>query len=386
MPARLYFDNAATSYPKPETVYAALDRYHREIGVAAGRGAYAQAVEVTRVLQRCRQRATSLLNAESPDRMIFTFNATDGLNLSLSGLLRPGDHVITSQIEHNSVLRPLRTLADTRGIEVDYVPVDGAGQIDPEEFRRRLKPSTRLLALVQASNVTGTLQPIDEVGRIAREAGVLFLVDAAQSAGHVPIDLATCPIDLLACAGHKGLLGPLGTGLLYVRPGVETHLASFRQGGTGSRSEDDRQPASLPDKYESGNHNVPGLVGLEAGLAWIQSRGIESLRQHEQQLVQQFVEGVDRLPGIRRYGPASVTDQVGVVSLTFEAYEPQIAAGILDDSFGIQVRAGLHCAPGVHRALGTLETGGTVRFSFGPFTTGEDVGMAVEALSAMAGG
>lgn len=383
---RIYLDNAATSFPKPEAVYAAMDRYNRELGVPLGRGAYAQAVEVQSTIHRCRRRAAELLGAESPERIVFTLNATDSLNLALHGLLGPGDHVVTSVVEHNSVLRPLRELQQRCGTQVTYVDCDNAARIDPASIRTALRPETKLIAVTHASNVTGTIQPIAELGEIARRADVLLLVDAAQTAGHLPVDLSRLPIDLLACAGHKGLLGPLGTGLLYVRPGVEERLRSLRQGGTGTRSEDDAQPETLPDKYEPGNHNVPGLVGLEAGLGWLQETGVEAVHARETELTGRLLEGLRSLDRITLFGPDAPQERTGVVSLTVAGYEPQIVATILDEHFGIQARAGLHCAPRIHGRLGTLQSGGTLRLSVGPFTTQEHVDDAVRALREIAAG
>ncbi len=384
-PQRIYLDNAATSFPKPACVYEAVDRYNREIGVAVGRGAYRRAMEVEAVVASCRSRLARLFGAESPERIVFTFNATDALNLALHGLLGPGDHVVTSVMEHNSVLRPLADLRRRCDVEVSYVGADATGRIDAADVRSQLRPETRLIALIHASNVTGTLQPIEEVAEIAQSAGVLLLVDAAQSAGHLPIDLSQLPVDLMACAGHKGLLGPLGTGVLYIRPGVEQQLRSLRQGGTGSQSEKDEQPEHLPDKYESGNHNAPGLFGLEAALAWIEQRGIADIRRHECALTERLLDGLHRCPGLRVHGPSDAEQRVGVVSVTSDAFEPQVLATILDERFGIEVRAGLHCAPRAHRAVGTLDGGGTVRFSVGPFTQEADIDAAVAALLEMHG-
>lgn len=383
-PPRIYLDNAATSFPKPEAVYAAMDHYSRNLGAAVGRGAYRESVEVTQVVARCRKKAAELLGAEGPDRIVFTFSASDSLNLALHGLLQAGDHVVTSMIEHNSVLRPLRELQTRRNVEVAHVAADATGQVDAAAIEAALRPNTRLIVLTHASNVTGTIQPIADVARIAQRAGVLFLVDAAQTAGQVPIDLRTLPIDLLACAGHKGLLGPLGTGLLYIRPGVEQRLASLRQGGTGTQSDDDRQPESLPDKYESGNHNAPGLFGLEAGLSWLQTQSVATVRDHEQALTQQLFDRLTRIPGLHCFGPLASDQRTGVVSVTVDGYDPQVVATILDESFGIQTRAGLHCAPGAHRAIGTLESGGTVRLSVGPFNTPADIAAACDALQEIA--
>jgi cysteine desulfurase family protein len=383
-PDRIYLDNAATSFPKPPAVYDAVDAYNRRSGAAVGRSAYRDAIEVQSAVDRCRKRVADFLGAESLERIIFTFNGTDSLNLALHGLLKPGDHVVTSTIEHNSVLRPLKELSLRQGIEVTYVPADSACRVDPSDVRSALRPNTRLVALIHASNVTGTLQPIDDVGEIARQAGALFLVDAAQSAGHVPIDVRRSPIDLLACPGHKGLLGPLGTGILYIRPGAEAELASLRQGGTGSNSEDDSQPAALPDKYESGNHNAPGLCGLDAAVAYLQSRGIDEIRRHERELTAQLLAELEGVVSVYLYGPRSAEEQVGVVSLSIDGYEPQHMAAILDEHFGIQTRAGLHCAPGAHKCIERFEAGGTVRFSFGPVNTRDDVAATAAALREIA--
>jgi cysteine desulfurase family protein len=382
---RIYLDNAATSFPKPDEVYRAVDIYQRTNGAAIGRGAYSPSIEVTSAVQRCRTKLARLWNVPSPNSIVFTFNGTDSLNLAIQGILRPGDHVVTSVIEHNSVLRPLRALQDRLGIEITHVGADPAGRVDPAQFRQALRPQTRLVALVHASNVTGGVQPIVDVGEIARNHGAVFLVDGAQSAGHAPLDLASLPVDLFACPGHKGLLGPLGTGVLYIRPGIETELQSHRQGGTGTVSEDDRQPESLPEKYESGNHNAPGLVGLEAGVSWILERGVATLAAEEKRLTARLWEGLSAITGIRLLGPPPGEERVGVVSLTIDGFEPQDAAAILDENFGIQVRAGLHCAPGVHRALGTFAAGGTIRMSVGPFSTAEDVDAAIGALGELAG-
>ncbi|MSR57215.1 MAG: aminotransferase class V-fold PLP-dependent enzyme [Planctomycetaceae bacterium] len=387
---RIYLDNAATSFPKPESVYVAVDHYQRHVGAAVGRGVYRASLDVTAIVNRCRSKLAELLGAESPERIVFTCNATDSLNLALHGLLGPGDHVVTSTIEHNSVLRPLCKMRERMGIKVTSVQADGTGQVDPNDFRKAITQRTKLVALMHASNVTGGIQPIAEVGEMARAAGALILVDAAQTAGHVPIDLRMLPVDLLACAGHKGLLGPLGTGVLYIRPGVESRLASLRQGGTGTRSEDDRQPETLPDKYESGNHNAPGLVGLEASVAWLLEQGVASLAAHERSLTRQLWDGLCGTAGLTLFGPPPGDDRatgnrVGVVSLSIDEFDPQDVATILDQRFGIEVRAGLHCAPGVHKALGTLEHGGTVRLSVGPFTTAEHIDAVLAAVREIAG-
>lgn len=379
-PRRIYLDNAATSWPKPEEVYAAVDRYQREVGAPAGRSAYAEASEAAQAVDGARQAIARLIGAADFRRVIFTLNGTDSLNLALHGALRPGDHVVTGVVEHNSVLRPLRALEDVGRIEVTRVGCDAAGVVDPEVVRASLRPNTRLIALTHASNVTGALQPVEEISTIARRHGALLLIDAAQSLGHVPLDVRRLSVDLLAAPGHKGLLGPLGTGVLYVAPGVEERLASIRQGGTGSRSEDDRQPEELPDKYEAGNLNVPGIVGLGAAVRWLRERGADAARRHEMSLIGRLLAGLSGIPGLVLYGPAAAADRVGVVSCSLEDYDPQEVAAMLDAACRVQVRAGLHCAPLMHRALGTLDRGGTVRFSVGPFNTEDDIDAAVEAM------
>lgn len=382
---RIYLDNAATSWPKPEAVYAIVDRHQRELGAPAGRSAYREANEVERLVNDARRRVAELLHADEPRRIVFTGNGTDSLNMALHGVLRPGDHVIGSVAEHNSILRPLQYLHDHRELQVTLVGCDAAGIVDPDEIRRAIRSNTRLIALIHASNVTGALQPVADVGRLAKDHGVLFLVDAAQSVGHLPVDVDALNADLLAAPGHKGLLGPLGTGVLYIRPGVEQQLMPIRQGGTGSRSDSAQQPAELPDRYESGNPNVPGILGLGAGAAYLQQRGVEAICRHERELTSQLVARLSEIPGVTVYGPRDLAPRVGVVSISVAGYDPQELAMLLDAAGGIQVRAGLHCAGRMHRALGTAEGGGTIRFSLGPFTILEHIVAAAEAVEQACG-
>ncbi len=379
---RIPLDNAATSFPKPDAVYAAVDDFNRRLGAAAGRGGYAAAGEAAEIVARCRRNVARLLNAEGPEQIVFTFNGTDSLNLALHGLLRPGDHVVTTAAEHNSVLRPLRTLAAS-GVETTVIDCDAAGRVDPAAVRTALRPTTRLVAVTHASNVTGAIQPVAEIAADAKAAGAFMLLDAAQTAGHLPINLRTLPVDLLACPGHKGLLGPLGTGLLYLRPGIENHLRPLRQGGTGTSSDDDRQPDALPEKYESGNLNLPGLAGLEAATRWLLDRGVASLCRHEMDLTERLLDGLRPLPGMTVFGPDPADDRVGVVSIVAEHFPPHDLAAVLAAEFGIEARAGLHCAPLLHRRLGTADRGGTLRFSFGAFTTAEQIDAALAALRAV---
>jgi cysteine desulfurase family protein len=384
--SRIYLDNAATSWPKPEAVYVAVEEYQRQVGAAAGRSPYAEAVDVTRKIANVRAACARLLAIRDPAQLVFTSNGTDALNLAIHGLLRPGDRVITSAAEHNSVLRPLADLTARGLIEVVRVDCDAAGIVMPADLRRELRTRTRLVALTHASNVTGAVQPIGELATIARMAGSLILVDAAQTAGHLSIDVEQLGVDLLATSGHKGLLGPLGTGLLYIRPGLEQEIAAVRQGGTGTRSDEDRQPESLPDKYESGNLNVPGILGLGAGVEFLIAQGIAVVERRMQALGEHLLNGLREIAGVRLFGLTGTTLPVGLVSLTIEGYDPQEVAAVLDSTFRVQVRPGLHCAPHMHRLLGTLEGGGTVRISLGPMNSADQIDETLSAIRQLAAG
>ncbi len=382
---RIYLDNAATSWPKPPEVYQAVQYALCQLGAPAGRGTYAEGIEVDRVLRRTRGLLAELLGRVDPQRVIFTFNGTDSLNLALHGLLQPGDHLVTTVAEHNSVLRPVRHLEQQHQITVTRVGCDSSGWVDPDEIARALRRPTRLVALVHASNVTGVIQSAEIVGRLAHEAGALFLLDAAQTLGHIPVDVQELSVDLLAASGHKSLLGPLGTGVLYVAPGVEQQLLSVRQGGTGSRSDEDHQPDSLPDKYESGNLNVPALFGLAAGLEYLQTRGLQNIRQHELLLVDQLLTDLAAIAGVTLYGPTQADQRCGVVSLNVEGFDPRELAALLDSARRIQTRAGLHCAPLIHQALGTAPGGGTLRLSVGPFNTPEQMATVATCFRELVG-
>lgn len=395
---RLYFDNAATSFPKPQAVHDAMMHYGTEVGGTAGRGNYREALEGGRIIRQCRQRLARLFHAEGPDRITFTLNATDALNLAIKGTVsnrrraRPGRrmHIITTAVDHNSVLRPLNAIASA-DVDVTMLEVDDAtGRVSPDSVRAALRTETVLVAMVHASNVTGVMQPIAEVGEVCRESGVTLLVDAAQSAGHVPIDVQAMKIDLMAFPGHKGLLGPLGTGGLYIRPGLEEHLDTLREGGTGSQSEQDVQPDTLPDKFEPGSQNAIGIAGLSAAVQWILDRG-EAHWAHERTLIEAMVDGLsaitggdDNATGLQLLGPRTAQDRVGVFSLTHETMAPHELAMILESEHGILARAGLHCAPHAHRWLGTRESGGAVRLSLGPFLSTEDVAYVCRATREIA--
>jgi cysteine desulfurase/selenocysteine lyase len=388
LPRRLYMDNAATSFPKPRAVLEAMNRYATELGASAGRGAYREAVETGGLMNECRRRLCWLFNGVKPEHFVFTLNCSDGLNLAIKGLIDPcgpKSHAICTHIDHNSILRPLNAMEEYGWIEQTRVPVDPAtGLMDPDAIRKAIRPNTKLIALTHASNVTGTVQQVREIGKIAREHGVPLIVDAAQSAGHVPIDVQADCIDLLAAPGHKGMLGPLGTGFLYIRPGLEKVLRPLKEGGTGSVSEQDRQPEFMPDKYEPGSHNAIGIIGLSEGVKWIAEQTVEKLAAHDLDLVRTFIDGASDVPGLMYYGPQGVRHRIGVFSVRVDGYDPHELAAALESHFGILTRPGIHCAPLAHKALGTVECGGTTRFSFSPFLSKQDVKYATDALAELA--
>lgn len=380
---RIYLDNAATSWPKPEAVYAAVDRYQRQVGAPGGRSGYHQAVEASRIIDQARQGAARLLGAPDARQVVFTANGTEALNVALSGVLRPDDHVVTTVCEHNSVLRPLTALVDAEMIDVTYVPCDCAGYVSPDDVRAAILPETRLVAINHGSNVTGAVQDIAQMIAAAHEQGALVLVDAAQTLGHVPIDVEELGVDLLAAPGHKGLLGPLGTGLLYIRRALEAEMRPLVRGGTGTHSQEDRQPESMPDKFESGNHNMPGLAGLAAALESLHEGSIESIEAHHARLAERLLDGLRELPGIVLHGPGAKSPRTSVVSFSVNGYDPQELAALLEVSGNVQCRAGLHCAPRMHEALGTLAAGGTVRLSPGWSTTDAQIDRTLELIAAI---
>ena len=392
---QIYTDNAATSFPKPPEVLAAMVHYAQRTGASAGRGGYAQAMESAEIIMVCRQRLNTLFHGENPNHFVFTLNCTDALNMAIGGWLKSGDHAICTAMDHNSILRPLHELTRRGIITQTRVAADHiTGLVDPQAIAGAIRPNTRLIAVGHGSNVTGTVQPIAEIGQIAKRHNIAFLVDAAQTAGHIPLDVQKDKIDFLAAPGHKGLLGPLGTGFLYIRPGLEDSLCTLRQGGTGSISDQDIQPTFMPDKFESGSHNAIGIAGLSAGLAWILKRGITSLANHQRELCAAFIESLRGIEGLRFMGPQGVEDRVGVFSVRLAGHDPLRLAAQLEKDFGILTRAGLHCAPGAHETMGTHTratpdphgAAGTTRLSFGPFLTARQVRFCGEALATITAG
>lgn len=375
-----YFDNAATTFPKPESVYSTMDSFARTAAGNPGRGSHRIATSASDAVDETRDLLAQLFNAGDSSRVVFACNTTDAINMALHGLLRAGDHVVTSTMEHNAVIRPLMELQD-HGVSVTRVSCASDGSLDPKDVDAALRPNTRLVVLTHASNVTGTIMPIDEIGPRVRAHGAHFMVDAAQTAGVLPIDMQAMAIDLLAFPGHKCLLGPTGTGGLALGPGVQLH--PHRQGGTGTRSMEERQPRDLPEALESGTLNCMGIAGLGAGLRFLLETGHGRIRAHEASLLTRLLQGLRNISGLVVFGPQDVDRQVGVVSVRLRGWEPVDLGVALDQEFDVAVRTGLHCAPGAHRTIGTFPTG-TVRLSPGYFTRPEEVDWVVSSLEALA--
>jgi cysteine desulfurase family protein len=378
----VYLDNAATSYPKPDSVHETMATFLKEFGANPGRGSYRMVQETEARMSEARRALASFFNAPDPARVIFALNATDALNIGLHGALREGDHVVTTTTDHNSVMRPLNRLERDGFVTVTRVRPDGHGVVDPDRIAAALTPATRMVAMLHGSNVSGALQPVAGIGRIVAEHGALFMVDAAQTAGMWPIDVRAMRIDLLAIPGHKGLLGPAGTGALILNDGVR--LDPFREGGTGGDSSYPVQPEEYPHHLEAGTLNTPGIAAMVEGIRYVRERGMDSIRDHELALLRRIVDRLGDHPRVRFYGPPPAAARSGALSFNVEGHEPDEIAGILDSSFGICVRAGLHCAPGAHREMGTFPSG-TVRVSPGPFNTIEDIDRLVEAVRRVAG-
>lgn len=373
----IYLDNAATSFPKPEAVYQALDRFARHDLANPGRAGHKMALAAERALDDGRHELNQFFHGEAPERFIFTLNCTDALNMAFKGVLAEGDHVITTDLEHNSVSRPLRAMELAGKITLTRLKSDGGGTVDPDAIRKAITPKTRLIAQTHASNVLGTVQPIAAIGKLAREHNLLFLVDAAQTAGVIPIDIQASCIDLLAFPGHKSLFGPTGTGALYV--GSRTKVGVWREGGTGGDSSSETQPRDLPYFLEGGTPNVLGVAGMTAGLKYIQQQGIDKIHKHEVELTERLWRRLDEIGGFTVFGHRDMSRRVGTLSFRSEALPAAELGGILDQAFEIAIRPGLHCAPYIHRAIGTFPEG-AVRVSPGAFTTADEIDQLGRAL------
>jgi len=378
----IYLDNGATSYPKPEEVYAFMDRFYRDFGVNPGRSGYDLCMETGEMVEETRAMLTEFFNGKDPDRLCFSYNSTDALNLIINGMLDEGDHAISTTVEHNSVLRPLYHLWRDKGVEVDYVPFDGRGFVDPDDFRKKFKENTKLVIVNHASNVIGTIQPIREIGRYCREAGIPFAIDASQSAGKIPIDIEEQFVDVVAFTGHKSLLGPTGIGGLYVRERIM--IRHTRAGGTGVRSAVRTHLEEYPYRLEYGTLNTLGVAGLHAGLKWILEKGLHNIHEQEMKLTRMLRDGLIGVPGVKLYCQEDLTDHISILLFNVEGMEALNTGTILDVDHNIACRTGLHCAPLVHEQLGTDKIHGAVRFGIGPFNTEEHIRRAVEAVKEIA--
>jgi cysteine desulfurase family protein len=379
----IYLDNAATSWPKPESVYETLGNFLREAGANPGRSGHKMAVAAASAVSSTRENIAKLINAEEPERVVFTSNATDSLNLAINGLLKPGDHVITSSMEHNSTIRPIRALGQ-HGVSYTAVRATADGYIDPAEIKRAIQPNTKLIALTHASNVTGALVPAAEIAEVARAANVLFLLDGAQTVGAVPIDVQQLGVDLIGFPGHKGLLGPTGTGGLYIGPRVDLErFTPLRSGGTGIFSEADEQPMILPYRYEAGTVNTAGIAALGEGVEYLHTRGVDDVWAHEAALTATLAGGLEAIDGVNIFPVPAQTGRAAVVSFTIDGWTPADAGAVLDQSFDIACRVGLHCAPLTIETIGAMPRG-TIRFSPGPFSTATEIDQAIEAVSELA--
>ena len=372
----IYLDNAATSFPKPEQVYVAMDRFARTKLANPGRSGHRMALESEHAVLTGRSRLNRFFNGVDALRVIFTMNGTDSLNMAIKGAINPGDHVITTELEHNSVSRPLVALEQAGVITLTRIHMDAGGTVDVEELKNAFTPKTTMVVLTHASNVLGTIQPVAEVGAVCRARGILFLVDAAQTAGVVPIDVQAMNIDLLALPGHKCLFGPTGIGVLYVGPRAK--LRPWREGGSGGDSTTATQPADFPHHLEGGTPNVLGVVGLTAGLDFVEERGVNQLRQHEVELCDLLRAELEP-HGFEFFGHRDSSKRVGAISFRHEAMTAPELGAVLDQAFAIAIRPGLHCAPYVHRAMNTMPEG-TIRVSPGPFNTTEDILAIASAL------
>lgn len=381
---KVYFDHAATSFPKPPAVVSAMVAYMERIGSNVGRGGYASAYEAAGTVLAARERLCALLGGPDPRNVIFTLNVTEALNMILKGFLRPGDHVLVSAVEHNAVMRPVVQLAQT-GVAFDRIPCDGEGALCLDALDGLVRPNTRAVVLTHASNVAGTIQPVARVGAFCRAHGLRFVVDCAQTAGTEPIDMASMGADALAFTGHKGLLGPQGTGGFLITDEFEKELTPLISGGTGSFSHLETVPGPLPDRFEAGTLNLPGIYGLHAALGFLEETGIGTIRAREQALTARFLAAAAGDDRIRVAGPRTAEGRTAVVSLDFPGRDNAEIAFRLDSEYGVMTRCGLHCAPNAHRTLGTYPQG-TVRFSFGYWNTEEEIDYAADVIGRILNG
>lgn len=378
----VYLDNAATTFPKPASVLGKMVETYGRIGVSPGRGSYDRAAEAEEFVGDTRRRTARFFGSPDPDRVIFTANATDALNIALQGLLHPGDHVVSTRLEHNSVLRPLYHLRRKGVIEYDLVPFDGKGFVDPRDIAAAIRPNTKLVVITHASNVLGTIQPIREISGRCAEVGVPLLVDAAQSAGAIPIDMETWGVAGLVFTGHKSMLAPTGIGGLVLGRQMD-EIEPSRFGGTGVDSANPVHTGDFPYRLEAGTLNLMGIIGLSEGLEFLQDVGMETIHTGEMELLKKLRDGLASVDGIELYGAQDLSRHVGLLTANVRGMDPDDVGAILDGDFNIAVRVGLHCAPLVHETLGTFSSG-SIRFSIGPFNSGDDIDRTLEAMTEIA--
>lgn len=377
----IYLDNAATAWPKPESVYRFMDRFYRTQGVNPGRSGYDLAIEAGALLANLRQRLTKFFGGDEdePERLVFTYNVTDALNLIIPGLIGPGDHVVTTNLEHNSVVRPVHHMVRDHGAEATFVRFNSAGFVEPSEIKKALRRNTKAVIVNHGSNVIGTVQPIQEIGRICREHGVTFVVDSAQTAGVIPINMREMDIDVVAFTGHKALMGSMGIGGLCIRKHVE--VRQVRSGGTGVRSVEPYHLEEYPWRLEFGTPNMVGVAALWAGQDWLDEHGVENLHAQEMNLARKLVEGLRQTEGVRLYCCDKMENHLSTILMNVKGVDPGDVGTMLDADHNVATRTGLHCAPLVHQQLGLVESHGGVRFSIGAFNTEQDVAAAVEGVA-----
>jgi cysteine desulfurase family protein len=378
----IYLDNSATSYPKPDEVYRFMDSFYRKNGVNPGRSGFDAAIETEEVVHETRKLLTELFNGDDPNRLTFSYNASDSLNMILQGLAEKGDHVVTTMLEHNSVLRPLHHLQMNGIIEVTHVPFDSRGYVHPDDIRKAIRKNTKMVVVNHSSNVIGTVQPLAEIGGICKELGVFFIVDASQSAGIIPIDMKVMGIDAVVFTGHKCLMGPTGIGGSYVMENLPVKYTRF--GGTGVRSAQKTHLEEFPYRLECGTLNIVGVAGLNAGVKWVTGQGTDNLHQHEMGLWDKLRKGLQQIDQVTTYCAEDPIDKNAVLSFNVNGFESGDVGTMLDVDYNIACRTGLQCAPMVHQGLGTACIHGTVRLSAGPFNTDEHIGKAIEAIADIA--
>ena len=379
---RIYLDNAATTWPKPESVYTAVEQTMRANGAAVGRSVFGDSAQATQIVQQARHEIASFIGAPADSSVVFTNSGTDSLSTAIRGLLKPNDTVVTTAAEHNSVLRPLHHLQETIGLQLKIVPCDETGLLSVADLIDAINESTRLLVVNHVSNVTGVVQPIKEIfaAAKAKSPNLIVLLDAAQSLGHLPVNVIELGCDLLAAPGHKGIYGPLGTGVLYLHPDITDQVAPLRLGGTGVSSGEVQQPITMPEKFEAGNLNAPAIAGLAAGLKFLKTEQAQASKENYQRCSKLLLQGLQTIDGLTLNLPKSIDHRIGIFSISVDGLGAHEVANLLDLTGQVQVRSGLHCAPLLHRQMGTFDRGGTVRLSVGVFTTPAQVDRAVEVL------